>query len=490
MATTRLIPMHAHSGTSLTTSLGLRTDYAKNPDKTEEGKYISSYRCDQETVTEEFTFVRQIYDRDHGKIGAKSDVIAYQIRQAFAPGEISPEQANKLGYDLAMRFTKGNYQFIVATHTDKKHIHNHIIFNSVSMDSRKKFRNFWGSSFALRKVNDIICLENNLSVIKNPKHGNNTYGKWLGDHKKPSHRDYIRTAIDDALKEKPASFKALVELLKTKYNIDVDESGKHTKLKCEGQKTFARIGSLGAGYTREDIEKRIRGEAVPVIKGKDNQYEELAGRRIKTMIPDILSRDEKLSLLIDVQKKIQEGKGSGYERWAKQFNLKQTAKTLSFLSDMDVNSYDDLKSVHKKLFDTYESLRLKIKGMDERMEKIKELQGAIITYIQTNDSYQKYKKSGYSKKVKEELLKDIMDHEEARKHFKEYEGGKLPTIKELKAEYAELKVKKSELYKDYQKARRDYTEIAVARKNIDIILDRDHDGVHDFLEKDERERSK
>ena len=123
MATTRIIAMHAKSGNSIGKALGLRTDYVMNPEKTEEGKYISSYECDPYTVNEEFLYKRQMYDRNHSKKFGNSDVIAYQIRQAFAPGEIDPDTANKLGYDLAMRFTKGKHQFIVCTHTDKQHIH-------------------------------------------------------------------------------------------------------------------------------------------------------------------------------------------------------------------------------------------------------------------------------------------------------------------------------------------------------------------------------
>ncbi len=490
MATTRIMSVHAKSGMTLGAALGITTDYVENPDKTEDKRYISSYMCDPETATEEFVFTRQMYDRNHSFGFRKSDVIAYQIRQAFAPGEIDPETANKLGYELAMRFTKGKHQFLVATHTDKNHIHNHIIYNSVAMDSSRKFRDFLGSGRAVRKINDIICLEHDLSVVKDPKKGNHTYGKWLGDHKKPSNRDYLRIAIDEAIKKKPKSFDELVTLLRTEYNIEVDTSGKYTKLRGEGQKAFARMKSLGEGYSREDIENRLRGEKVQTKSTMGKTFEEMTGRRIKNITKGNLSKDEKLSLLIDVQKKIREGKGVGYEKWAKQFNLKQTAKTLSFLSDLGINSYKDLNNAHEQLHDEYDSLRQRIRAIDEKIEKIKELQGAIITYAQTNESYQKYKKSGYNKKIKEELRDDILMHEEARKHFKEYEGRKVPTIKELKAEYAKLKDEKSEMYKDYQKKKRDYTELAVARKNIDIILERDQEEQHDFIEKDDPEHGR
>ncbi|WP_026664516.1 relaxase/mobilization nuclease domain-containing protein [Butyrivibrio sp. FC2001] len=487
MATTRIIAMHAHGGESVSMSLGLRTDYIKNPDKTEDEKYVSSYLCDKETVNEEFTFLRQMYDRNHTRKLGKNDVIAYQIRQAFKPGEIDPATANKLGYELAMRFTKGRHQFIVATHTDKKHIHNHIIYNSVNIDASRKFRDFLGSAKALRKVSDIICLENNLSVIDNPKKGKKKYGKWLGDHKKPSKRDYIRASIDKAFLEKPRTMEEFLRILKNQYDIDVDASGKYVKLKKAGDKKYARLDSLGEGYREGDVKKRIRGEYAQTVKNPSENYESIAGRRIKDITPNGKSKEEKLGLLIDVQKKISEGKGPGYEKWARSFNMKQTAKTLSFLSDLGIMSYEDLNRVHGEHYEKYNALKSDIIKIDSKMEKIIALQKAIISYAKTNDAYQKYKKSGYNKNLKKELLEEITEHEEARKCFKEYEGDKVPTIKVLKEQYAELNLEKSELYKTYNKEKRDYMEIAVAKKNLDIILDKDHDGVHDFLEKEDHE---
>ncbi len=476
MATTRIIAMHAKSGNSIGKALGLRTDYVKNPEKTEDGKYISSYECTPDTVNEEFLYTRQMYDRSHTKRFGKSDVIAYQIRQAFAPGEIDPQTANKLGYDLAMRFTKGKHQFIVCTHTDKQHIHNHIVFNSVRTDSSKKFRDFLGSGRAVRKISDIICIENNLSVIKNPKRGNHTYGKWLGNHKKPGNRDYIKIAIDQALEENPKDFKELLSILREKYNIEVDDSGKYLKFRAEGQKKFSRISSLGAGYSQKEIEEKIRGD-----------FKEQSPKIEKTKA---YSREEKLGFLINVQQKIREGKGVGYEKWARKFNMKQTAKTLSFLADNGINSYEELDKKHKELYEKYEELRLKIKEYDSKMEEIRTLQGAIISYIKTNDAYQKYKSSGYNKKVKEKYLDEIIEHQEARKHFNDYEGGKVPKIKDLKEQYAILKEEKSELYKEYNKSKRVYTELAIAKKNIDYILEKDNDVYQDSKEKDDYEQSK
>ena len=132
------------------------------------------------------------------------DVIAYHVRQSFRPGEITPEEANRLGVEFAKRFTKGNHAFVVCTHIDKSHIHNHIIWSSVSLEYDRKFRNFWGSTKAVRRLSDTICIENELSIVENPKPHGQSYNKWLGDQAKPYHRELLRVAIDNALSQSPA----------------------------------------------------------------------------------------------------------------------------------------------------------------------------------------------------------------------------------------------------------------------------------------------
>ncbi|SHJ67663.1 hypothetical protein [Pseudobutyrivibrio xylanivorans] len=268
----------------------------------------------------------------------------------------------------------------------------------------------------------------------------------------------------------------MLKILQEKYNVEVDDSGKYIKFKAEGQKNFSRINSLGAGYDKEEIEKKITGD-----------YKEKTPKTEKNRTQ---TKEEKLGLLIDIQQKIKEGKGIGYEKWARKFNMKQTAKTLSFLADNGINSYEELSEKHNDLYNHYEALRLKIKEYDAKMEDIRVLQGTIITYIKTNDAYQKYKKSGYNKKVKEQYLDEITAHQEARKHFNNYEGGKVPRIKELKEQYAILKEEKAELYKEYNKSKRVYVELAVAKKNIDYILEKDNEINQDSYRKDDFERSR
>ena len=165
LAATRLIALHKNKGKSVAACLKSRTDYAQNPDKTNKGELVSSYECSPLTVDEEFMLSKRQYELVTGR-RQKSDVIAYQIRQSFKPGEITAEEANKVGYELAMRFTKGKYAFIVATHTDREHIHNHIIYNSTALDSTRKFRDFLLSGLTVQRLSDLICLEHQLSVIE------------------------------------------------------------------------------------------------------------------------------------------------------------------------------------------------------------------------------------------------------------------------------------------------------------------------------------
>ena len=160
IATTRLIPLHIGKGRTFSTAIADIIDYVKNPEKTDHGRLITSWQCDSYTADSEFFYSKQQYIRNTRRVRGSDDVIAYQIRQSFRPGEITPEEANRLGYELAKRFTKGNHAFIVCTHIDKSHIHNHIIWSAISLDERRKFKDFWCSAKAVRRLNDTICFEN------------------------------------------------------------------------------------------------------------------------------------------------------------------------------------------------------------------------------------------------------------------------------------------------------------------------------------------
>ena len=185
-------------------------------------------------------------------------MLCYQIRQSFYPGEITPKEANRIGYELAMRWTKGRHAFIVTTHTDKQHIHCHIYYNSTILDCTRKFRNFWGSSFALRRLSDRLCLENGLSIVENPKPRSKgkyrNYGEWQKDRKGPlSYQDRLRLAIDTALAERPADLDEFLALMKRAgYEVKkVRGGGISFRLTGQGQERFTRLraSTLGTATT-------------------------------------------------------------------------------------------------------------------------------------------------------------------------------------------------------------------------------------------------
>ena len=233
MAATRLIALHINKGKTIAQCLRDRTDYAQNPEKTEKGELVSGYECDPMTADEEFLLAKRQYLHITGR-RQQNDVIAYQIRQSFKPGEITPEEANRVGYELGMRFTKGKHAFLVATHTDRAHIHNHIIFNSTSLDCKRKFRDFHNSGLALQKVSDIICMEHGLSIIEKKPYKERI--KRTTYPKRHCFRDEIRQAIDRALLKKPKDFEEFLRFLEQDgYTC---KRGKHTALWKEGQDRF------------------------------------------------------------------------------------------------------------------------------------------------------------------------------------------------------------------------------------------------------------
>ena len=258
MATTRLMPLHTGKGRTVGQAISDIIDYTENPQKTDGGRLITSWQCDSRIADAEFLFAKNQYTHKTGRVRGEDDVIAYHLRQSFVPGEITPEEANRLGCELAKRFTKGNHAYIVCTHIDKAHIHNHVIWNSTALSQTRKFRNFWGSSRAVRRLNDTICIENGYSIVENPKRHGKSYNKWLGDKKKPSHRERICTAIDDALTQKPDSFETLLELLR---QAGYEVKGKKVPSLLGGeQKKSIRMDTLGDGYTPADLRAVIAGE--------------------------------------------------------------------------------------------------------------------------------------------------------------------------------------------------------------------------------------
>ena len=323
MAATRLIALHVNKGKTVAQCLADRTDYSQNAAKTNDGEFISSYECDPKTADEEFLLSKRQYQHITGR-QQKNNIIAYQIRQSFKPGEITPEEANQVGYETAMRWTKGKHAFIVATHIDKSHIHNHIIYNSTSLDATRKFKNFFLSGLAVQRLSDMVCLEHGLSIIT-PKPYRERQKRTVYP-KKRTQRDELCDAIDAVLKQKPKSFDGFVQAL-ADMGFEFKD-GKQPAFKGENQKRFIRLRSLGEGYSKEEIQAVISGKNLHKSKGGS----------AKAPAP------KQFQMLIDIQAKLTEGKGIGYDRWASMHNLKAWSKTFMYLQEHDLLSPDKLSA--------------------------------------------------------------------------------------------------------------------------------------------------
>ena len=455
LAATRLIALHKNKGKSVAACLKSRTDYVQNPDKTQQGELVSSYECSPLTVDEEFMLSKRQYELVTGR-RQKSDVIAYQIRQSFKPGEITAEEANKVGYELAMRFTKGKYAFIVATHTDREHIHNHIIYNSTALDSTRKFRDFLLSGLAVQRLSDLICLEHQLSVIEIKPYRERQ--KRTLYPPRESNRDKLCAVIDNILlNENSVDFESFLQKLEQQgYEI---KRGKHTSVKGARQKRFIRFRTLGAGYSEEELKAVISGEA-----------EHHPRQKQKRIVPE-----QKFQMLVDIQAKLAEGKSMGYARWAKRYNLKEMSKTLIFLQENKIGSIEEMQERVDAATARYHELGDSIKASEKRLAEIAVLKAHIINYAKTRPVYDAYRKAGYSKKFLEAHREQITLHKAAKAAFDETSLKKLPKVKELDAEYAALLSQKKAAYPAYRKARDEMQELKKAQKNVELFFAEEKD---------------
>ena len=401
-----------------------------------------------------------------GRDQGERDVIAYHTRQSFKPGEITPEEANAIGYELAMRFTKGRHAFIVCTHTDRAHIHNHVVWNSTSLDCKRKFRNFIGSAFALRRVSDHLCVEHGLSIVKDPQPSRgNTYGKWLGDDKPLSHKNQLKLAVDAALEQRPSTFEDFLSLMRA-AGYTVSTARKHITFTMPEWKQPARMDTLRGDHTEAAVRERIAGRRLVSSGGREAQAVPAARRP---------------SLLIDIQSKIQQGKGAGYERWAKVFNLKQAAQTLIYLQAHGLDSYAALREKAAQATTRFNDLSSRVRALDAELKANGELQKHIVNYSKTRDVYAGYRKSSWSEDFKAAHATDIILHEAAKKAFDDLGYGRanrLPTVKMLREAYAPVLEEKKKANAGYRQAKAEMRELLLVKENVDRLLgttERDRD---------------
>ena len=447
-----------------------RFDYGLNPEKL---GAVSSYLCDPATAHAEFMLVKSQYQAETGRT-AEQGALCYQIRQAFPQGEVTAEEANRIGYETAMRWTTGKYQFFVCTHTDKGHTHNHIYFNSTAADRSRKFRNFIGSTFALRRLSDRVCLEHSLSIVEGPKlHSKDKYqhyGQWLGAERPLPYKEQIRRAIDTALSERPADFADFLRRVEAAGVQVVHGRGGAISFLAPGQDkaTRLRASTLGDGYGPEDVQAVINGKA-PTRKPSPERPRP-ALRRV--------------DLIIDIQERMRQGKGPGYERWAKVYNLKQMAAALQYLLENGLTDYDALAAQTSAAVDRAHTLAGELQAVEAELDKTGQLMGAVVDYAKTRPVFDGYKAARYSKAYLAEHEAELATYQAARASMNDIlAGAKLPRMDALKKSRRELAEKKKALYTDYREAQRQMRELVAVKGNVDHLL-----GLTDGRENKAQER--
>ncbi len=466
MATTTILPMHMNKGRSLLQSLSARTDYVMNPEKTNERELISSYECEAATVDTDFLLTKQRYLRITGREPKQGkDVIAYQIRQAFYPGEITPEEANALGYRLAMEFTKGQHQFIVATHIDKAHVHNHIVFNSTTLDCTHKFNNYKGTSDVIRDISDRLCLEHGYSIVEEPAQKGKQYAEWNAEKSGTSWKQKLKNNIEEQLQgcNDFEQFLHRMELLD--YEI---KRGKHIAFRAPDQKRFTRMKTLGDNFTEDAILSKILTQTTV----KKSTYK----RTWHYQEPSVPK-------LIDIQKKLDEGKGAGYEQWAKIFNLKAFASSVLEAHQADLYDIEEIAEYAHTVTDDFYAVSDQMKEIEEKMRQNKVLKTAIIDYGKTREIYAKYKDCGKSNQYYEDHRSDIERHLAVKKVFDEFGLKKLPSIKRLDTEFTELQEERKTLYPQYKEKKKEMQKWQNIQSNLEYGFRKAEKEKHQALER-------
>ena len=452
MAISNIIPRKIMRNRTRKQSMAERHDYDQKAEKTNNGELVSSYMCSPETAAEEFEISKQLYHQITGRSQPKGrDVLMYRIIQSFKPGEVSPEDANRLGYELAMKYTKGQHQFVVATHVDKAHIHTHIEINSTNLNCDGKLRDVKGSAMLLRKLNDELCRAHGLSVIENPKPSAKKQKEMAAAKYGSSHKEQLRQTIDRVLSDCQGYDDFLAKMRTEGYEV---KEGKTLSFRAPGWDRFTRSNKLGADYSREVLRERSntrRGRSADAKKA-------------------IPHTGRKVNMLIDIQAKIAAGKGAGYERWAKIFNLKEAAKTLNFLIENDLTDYDELTARAEQAGDRFDDVSRRIKQLEARMAEVAQLKTHIINYSKTREVYAAYKKSRHKKEFLAEHGAEIAQHEAAKKAFDALDGKPIPKVAQLSEQYAALLAEKQEQYAEYKALRQDMIDYRTMKQNVDKIL--------------------
>ena len=415
-------------------------DYILNPEKTDGKLLASSFGCGLETADIEFAWTREA-------AGDRGTHLGRHLIQSFAVGETTPEEAHKIGMELAGAVLGGKYEFVLTTHVDKDHLHNHLIFNAVSFVDYKKYHSNKQSYHHIRRTSDRICKEHGLSVVVPGQDKGKSYAEYQAEKTGTSWKGKLKIAVDTLIPQ-VASFEELLQRLQAAgYEI---KPGKYISCRAPGQERFTRLKTLGADYTEEAIKERIEGKRTKAAKAPKEQ--------------------RGVSLLIDIENSIKAAQSRGYEQWAKIHNLKLAAKTMNFLTEHKIEQYADLVSRIEEINAENEKTADALKSVEKRLANMAVLMKHVTTYQKTKPVYEAYRRAKDKDAYRAKQESSLILHEAAAKALKTAGVSKLPNVAALQVDYEKLREQKEALYADYGKLKKQVKEYDVIKQNIDSIL--------------------
>ena len=433
MAVTKIKPIKS--------TLKKALDYIQNPNKTDGKMLVSSFGCSYETADIEFGFtLSQALDRGNN--------LAHHLIQSFEPGEVDYEKAHEIGKQLADAVTKGQYEYVLTTHIDKGHVHNHIIFCAVNFVDYHKYNSNKRSYYGIRNMSDRLCRENGLSVVVPQKGGKGkSYAEYIAEKTGTSWKGKLKISVDGLIPQVSSFEELLSRLQGLGYEI---KPGKYVSCRAPGQERFTRLKTLGADYTEEAIRERIEGRRTRTAKAP--------------------KAERSVSLLIDIENSIKAAQSRGYEQWAKIHNLKQAAKTLNFLTEHQISRYEDLTAKITEIQTESDKAGDALKEVEKRLADMAVLIKNVSTFQKTKPAYDTYRKARNKERYRAAHEGTVILHEAAAKALKAACISKLPNLAALQAEYEKLQEQKEALRADYGKLKKQVREYDVIKQNIDSIL--------------------
>ena len=411
-------------------------DYICNPVKTDGSLLISSYGCSAETADIEFAWTRR-----HAV--DKGENLGRHLIQAFAPGEVTPEEAHQIGLELAKEILGGKYEFVLTTHIDRGHIHNHVIWNAVSFTDHKHYHSNKRSYYEIRRASDRLCKEHGLSVIVPGQEKGKSYVEHQAVRNGTSYKAKLKSAIDRLLPACTDLDDLLRRLQEEGYEI---RRGKYISCRASNQERFTRLKTLGIDYTEEALTARIAGRTRP-------------SKRPKVLDGSI----QRIAV-------IQGNQSSGLQHWAKLQKLKEGAKTLNYLAEHGIDSYEALGNRLAELNAAVDDSLASIKAIEARIVELNLIAKYAATYRKFRPVYDHYRKSDDKEKFLRGHESEIILFEATARELKRLGVVPLPAAEKLERELSELTVQKETLYAQYTAAKRQAKEYDTIKRNLDILL--------------------